>query len=347
MEPARAIDTLRQAGVAIARTLDGVDLPIIDITHPRFAVADDPASIDALRAFAVRSEAEHRRMPQFILRWMLRAAAQESLLMRAMFGSDASFLDSISTYVMKLGAGNLLPPYDSPTDRRFSASSYPIVLRLRMQQMAKLIAAGVADALAAGPQRPLHVINIAGGPAMDAINALLLLVQSSPALLRRPVVIHVLDLDEAGPFFGRAALAELQRQGGKLSGLDITFRHQPYDWRVTEPLGALIDALHAQDAIVIAASEGGLFEYGNDADVVANLRILSAGGRDVSCVVGSVTRADQMMRRLIAQTPLQLVPRGLDGFAPLAARAGFTIADARPAIWSDLVALRSDPSLHA
>ena len=36
---------LRRAGVAIARTKEGFELPVIDVTHPRFVVADDPESI--------------------------------------------------------------------------------------------------------------------------------------------------------------------------------------------------------------------------------------------------------------------------------------------------------------
>ena len=48
---------------------------------------------------------------------------------------------------------------------------------------------------------------------MDAINALILLAQSSRELLKRPIVIHVLDLDDTGAFFGQAALAELKRAG--------------------------------------------------------------------------------------------------------------------------------------
>ena len=36
---------LRRAGVAIARTKEGFELAVIDVTHPRFVVADDPESI--------------------------------------------------------------------------------------------------------------------------------------------------------------------------------------------------------------------------------------------------------------------------------------------------------------
>jgi hypothetical protein len=336
-----AADELRRAGVATARTREGVELPVIDITHPRFALADDPLDIDALRDRALEEERRNGRVPKFIMRWMLRSAARKSLLLRAVVGGDETFLDGISTYAMKLGAGNLLPPYDTAIDRKFSASAHVALMRLRLQQMAKLIAAAALEELEAAPQRPLHLIDIAGGPAMDAINALILLAWSSRDLLARPVVIHVLDLDEAGAGFGRAALTELQRAGGKLDGLDIEFRYRPYDWRSTASLDVLMEDLVAREAIIIAASEGGLFEYGTDEDIVANLAALSADGRGARHVIGSVTRNDEARRKAIAEGRFKLFPRGLDGFAPLAARAGFRIAEARFAVLSDQVALRS------
>ena len=54
---------------------------------------------------------------------------------------------------MKLGAENLVPPYDTPVDRRLAGSPHIVLLRLRMQQVAQLVAAGIADDLAsAGPR---------------------------------------------------------------------------------------------------------------------------------------------------------------------------------------------------
>lgn len=338
-------DELRQAGVAIAGTKDGYELPVIDITHPRFAVPDDPQSIQAIYDAAVLSERQRRWIPKFLLRWMLTSAARKSRLVRAMFDGDTTFLDSISTYVMKLGARNLLPPYDGAIDQKVSASPHVVLIRLRMQQMAQLIAVCAAQELREAPERALHILDIGGGPAMDAINALILMAQSSRELLRRRVIIHVLDLDDNGAFFGRAALAELQREGGKLYGLDIQFRHQAYDWAVTGTLEALVADLIVQQAIIIAASEGALFEYGSDEHIVANLLTLRADGRGARHVVGSVTRADDFRRRMLAISRIRLIPRGLEGFGPLAAQAGYTIVETRPAMLSDQVALRSD--LHA
>ena len=81
---------------------------MIDVTDPRFKVADDPDSLARLFAQSSAEEQRNRRMPQFITRWMLRRAAKRSLLLRALFGGNASFVDGVTTYLMKLGAE--LPP---------------------------------------------------------------------------------------------------------------------------------------------------------------------------------------------------------------------------------------------
>ncbi len=44
---------------------------------------------------------------------------------------------------------------------------------------------------------------------------------------------------------------------------------------------------------------------------------------------------------MIAQSKFKLIPRGIEGFAPLAARAGFEIAQIEEAGLSDQVLLRS------
>ena len=138
-----------------ATTRDGIVLPVIDVTNPRFAVADDAESLRRLFAASAEEERRNRRIPKFIMRLLLKSAARKSLLVRALFASDATFLDGMTTYVMKLGADNLPPPYDSPMDRRAAASPHLTLLRLRTQQVARLLADGLAGELdgAATPDR--------------------------------------------------------------------------------------------------------------------------------------------------------------------------------------------------
>ena len=272
------------------------------------------------------------------MRWLVKSAAKRSRLLRAIFGSDATFLDGITTYVMKLGADNLPPPYDEPVDRRMAGAPHLTLLRLRTQQIAHLLADGLAAHLSGATDVPLHMINNAGGPAIDSINALILLNRRDPAFLRRPIAIHVLDLDEAGPFFGANALAALRAESRPLSGLDIAFDHRNYDWDKPALLEQMMTDLSRAPAVIAASSEGGLFEYGSNAAIFANLQALGAGGARM--VAGSVTSSDEARRRIFTADKFKLIPRGLEGFAPLAARAGFTIARAGTAQLSEQVLLR-------
>ncbi|HET9616043.1 MAG TPA: hypothetical protein VFP74_02640 [Pseudolabrys sp.] len=317
-----------------ALTRDGVSLPVIDVTDPRFHVADDAASLRALFERAADEARRHQRMPQFIMRFMLRRAARQSLILRALFGGEGSFLDGLTTYVMKLGADHLPPPFDSPVDKRVASSAQLKMLRLRTQQVATLLADALGEALGAEAAVPLHLVNIAGGPAIDSMNALILLRQRG-ADLKRPVVIHVLDRDDAGPFFGRNALGALTADGAPLNRLDITFDHRHYDWNDTATLEGLLR--ETEGGIVGASSEGGVFEYGDDDAVVANLRALRAG--NVRAVTGSVTGNTERHRRNITVSRFKLHPRGLEEFGPLAARAGWRVARSEPAQLSDQVSL--------
>ncbi len=335
-------DPRESEGITYARTREGFDLPVIDFSNSRFAVPNDPETVRGLYDAFIRGERRRRRIPKFVMRMMLRSAAKESRLVHAMFNSDAGFLDGMSTYVMKLGANNLVAPYDTPTDRRLAASPHVVLVRLRMQQIARFIAEGIAGDLAASAAPPLlSLINIGGGPALDSINALILLRRTHPDLLKGRIVIEVLDSSRDGVFFGANALAALKAEKGPLAGLDVSMRHHDYDWDEPAALESLIEELLSAGAVIVASTEGALFEYGSDQAIVANLDALRANGTGARLVAGSVTCADETRRRIIAETRFKLIPRGIAGFEPLAARAGFRIAKVESALLSDQVLLRA------
>ena len=324
-------------GPILAKTREGFDLPVIDFTNPRFAVPEDSATAQALYQAFVDAEQQRRRIPRFIMRIMLWSAARQSRLVRALFSSQTGFLDGLSTYVMKLGPDNLVPPYDTKMDRRFASSSHVVLVRLRMYQVARLVADALTAELAAAPTAPLSLINIGGGPALDSINALIFLRRDRPDLLNRPISIDVLDASADGAFFGANALDALQAEGRPLAGLSIKMRHQAYNWDEPSLLQRLLAEPKSAGAIIAATSEGALFEYGSDQAIIANLAALRVAG--ARSVAGSVTRVDETRRRTVAATRLKLVMRGLDGFAPLATQAGFRIAKSEPAMISDQVML--------
>jgi hypothetical protein len=118
--------------------------------------------------------------------------------------------------------------------------------------------------------------------------------------------------------------------------------HRGYDWNEPTPLAWLVRDLTSAGGLIAASSEGALFEYGSDAAIVANLRALRGSAADTRLVAGSVTPADDVRRRMIAETGFRLVPRGVAGFAPLAARSGFRIAKVEKALISDQVLLRPE-----
>jgi hypothetical protein len=329
---------MREDGILLAVTEEGHSLPAIDLTHPRFHVADDANSIRTLQDRFVAEDARRRRIPKFLLRFMLRSMAKKSRLVHALFGSGFAFLDGLSTYAMKLGADNLVPPYDSPVDKRFASAPHIPLLRLRMQQIAGMIADGLREELLGRPHAPLHLINIGGGPAMDSLNSLILLNRACPGQMQRPIVIHVLDGDTAGPRFGARALAALQAGGGPLFGLTIEFDHRSYDWNEPQILQSLLAAPEMADVILVASSEGALFEYGSDHAIAENLDALRAGG--VALVAGSVTAANYTRKQMIAGSGFHLYPRGAAGFAPLAQASGFRVARTMETPLSDQVLLR-------
>ena len=112
----------------------------------------------------------------------------------------------------------------------------------------------------------------------------------------------------------------------------------PTTGTITAPLARLLADLAARGAIVAASSEGGLFEYGTDDAIVANLTVLARAG--VPIVAGSVTSSSEVRKRMIAQARFRLFARGLEGFAPLAERSGYAIAESRTAVVSEQVLLR-------
>jgi hypothetical protein len=323
--------------ILYARTRAGFELPIIDVTHPRFAVADDPAARRAYKEAFLADDRQRRWIPAFLLRLLLRGYARTSRLAAAMFNPADSYLDGITTYVMKLGAANLVPPFDSPADRRFAASPHVTLLRLRTQQTATLIAEAIAGDPAFAGSASLHLINIAGGPALDSINALIILKRTRPDLLRRPIVIHVLDRNEDGAFFGANALAVLKEKGHPLENVDAALELDDYDWNEPASLARLLQKITAKTSAVAASSEGGLLEYGTDAAITENLRVLHDHTR---FVVGSVTSGDKTRRRMIAMSGFKVIPRGLEGLRPLAETARFAIVKSEPALLSDQVLMR-------
>ena len=317
-----------------------LELPIIDVTHPAFALALTADEVDAQVARTLAGPQPFGKLPRFLQRALLRFFLRKSPLARGIRKSQGGFLPGLSTYLLKLGPDNLGEAYAHPVDRRIAASVAALSVRLRLQDMARLLAETLAPRLAAAPGRPLRFVNIAGGPAMDSLNALILLRRDHPkALGVRPIWIDVLDQDHDGPAFGARALAALTAPGGRLDGLDAKLLGIRANWSDTVPLQDLVRGIRAEGSIAIGSSEGGLFEYGSDAEIGAVLDCLRDEAPADFAMVGSVTRDDETSRRLRQGTRHALRPRGLEVFRALAARSGWRVARAIGRPLSDQVVL--------
>src|SRR5262245_59005187 len=177
-------------------------------------------------------------------------------------------MSGMHTYLLKLGPKMLGSAYAKPIDRRIASSLPVLAVRWRLQDVAQLMAETLLPFLMGEPGRPLHFINIAGGPAIDSLNTLILLRKREPEVFgERQISIAVLDLDNSGPAFGASAEASLSQEGGPLDGLPVAFRHVPYDWRRADNLKPVLNEARTKRALVICCSEGGLFEYGSDDEI--------------------------------------------------------------------------------
>jgi hypothetical protein len=326
-------------GVYYALTSEGLELPVIDVTHPAFALQVSAAEQQELVKKFMAQKLPLANWPALIRRLFFKFALRGSILAQGIGQARNGYLTGMNTYFLKLGPKMLGDAYSKPLDRKITATLPAFGTRLRVQDMARLLADTLAPALIAHPQKPLRFVDIAGGPAMDSLNALILLRKEQPNLLAgRGIEIDVLDLDEAGPAFGKAALVALSQDGGPLDGVQVGFRHIAYDWTRTADLEPVLHEAQAKGALVICSSEGGLFEYGSDTDVEANLKTLRASPC-VLAVLGSVTRADAPMRRLRKMSTAKLMPRGLEVFGSLVAKAGWKIGRAIERPFSDQVVL--------
>jgi hypothetical protein len=316
----------KKPGVCYAVSDDGIELPVIDVTHPAFACEVSPTELSALIDEAARGLETVKNTPPE----MLRAIAAQSILARGWVQSVGSFMTGMITYLNRLGPENLGDGYASPIDRRMAAGLMALSFRFRLRDLARLIADALAPLLAVREGRPVHLFNIGGGPAADSLNGLILIQKEHPERLRgRRISIEVLDLDAEGPSFGSRALSALLVENAPLGGLDATFQYVKYHWSEAAELRKALAGAGKMGAGV-CSSEGALFDYGSDEDIVANLTVLRDATPADFVVVGSVVRdVASLDPRLKATTEPQGRPLirylGLDVFRLLAQRAGWSV----------------------
>jgi len=306
--------------LVFAKTQEGVELAVIDVTNPAFRVTATDAELAAMAEQYILGAGKQQEVPA-----ALREALRNSMLGRGLIAATGTFLDGVSTYLLKLGPKNLGEDA-SPLDQRIAASFPAFTARLRLQDMARMLADGLAIAIAAEPRRPVCLVNIGGGAGSDSWNAVIHLQAEHTALLvARRIVIAVLDVDAHGPAFGGRAVEALRAAPAPLCALDIEFRHFSYEWSDAERLREALEELNVGDAACGISSEGGLFEYGSDGEIVSNLSTLYAGTARDAVVVGSVTRDGGPVRASLNANRVATRPRTIEAFGALAKQAGWIV----------------------
>jgi hypothetical protein len=270
-------------------------LPVIDVTHPAFALSHTPEELDAIYEKHIVEFRNQGSVPP-----EARELFKSSVIGSAFIASSGAVLSAIPTYYLKVGGQNVSPSAN-PIDRAIIASAPATFVRQRLQDMARLLADGLKPALTAQPKVPFLFTCIAGGAASDTWNALLYLRQENPALLQdRSVAVRVLDMDPAAPAFGAQAIATLTAAGQPLADVSISWEYLPYNWSNAADLSARLAEFGAQQCVSATSSEGGLFEYGSDEEIVANLQAVHYSTGEGAIVVGSVTRDCESVRLSLA-----------------------------------------------
>ena len=91
----------KKPGICYAVTDDGVELPVIDITHPAFRFQLRQAEWRTLTARA--AAVARSRFKTSVVRWVL---VRHSVIIRAGVKAQGTFVAGMDTYLWKLGPDN-------------------------------------------------------------------------------------------------------------------------------------------------------------------------------------------------------------------------------------------------
>lgn len=279
--PGRIPEPDKVPGLPYIFTDTGLELPVLDITHPLFEQSVDDGALAAQRAQSPALAALVRAMSEA----QRRAITKRSYIWGTHFtaGAATSYLSGMGTYMLKLGPRLIGGGKDREGDRRATMGVGGIAARMRLRDLCRGQAEVLVPLLAAHPGAPLRLVNIAGGAAADTINTLRLVHRRDTRLLwERKIEIHLLEIDTIGPHFAERSLAALRQAGEEFGPLDLDFRFHNKAWD-DEVAWAAILADGDRD-LCLCSSEGGLFEYGRPEEIRRVLDIL-AGQPSVATVV--------------------------------------------------------------
>lgn len=258
------------------RSFGDVELPVLDITHPLFLANIDEKAYHMGLIHSAKSLFWMKRMPGFIKKLFIRTSNVES-----------TYLSGMRTLVYKLGPGFMKGRRLNFRDKWAVKQDTFIGLRIRLREICRIQADVLIPLLQKFPGKGLCFFNIGGGPASDSINTLILIQEEFPDLLYgRKIEIDILDIDTFGPGYAKQCIEVLTGSGERFNGLDITLKTIQYDWRDSEGLMKVIP--EKSEWIQLISSEGGLFEYGSDEDIIQNLNTLYESSAANTRIFGSM-----------------------------------------------------------
>jgi hypothetical protein len=275
--------------LSYAFTLNGIELPVLDITHPYFVSCTNEKTLRKLLPYVEKNAEENaekfNKIPAFIKKYFINHSFAVAELIQ--IEKQNEFASGITTIMMKLGPKLIGKGKKRFLDRQMNKGFGALVIRMRARDISKCQAEALIPMLIKSPSKDLCFINIAGGAASDNINTLFLIQKENPSLLKgRKIEINVLDIDSFGPAFGDRCITALKEPGGKFNELNISFRHIIYDWNKTEKLEELLS--ERKGWLQICASEGGLFEYCSDEVIIKNLNTIYSYSTDGIIITGTL-----------------------------------------------------------
>jgi hypothetical protein len=302
------------SGLSYVYTDSGLELPVLDITHPLFTTSINEESLEELCKESAQRAISMKEMPAA----QKMVIAEKSYIFGRYFHKDpnATYLSGMSTYMLKLGPNLIGGGEERNIDRMIAMGVISVSARMRLRDICRQQANALVPRLMTSPEQELCLINIAGGAAADSINTLILVLEENQSLLKnRKIEINVFDIDIDSPGFAGRCIEALKAPGSHFHGLDISFNHIKYNWVDT---GDLIDILaKKRDCILIGTSEGGLFEYAGDEEIINNLDALynnsPADMQFTGSVIHDIDTVDPTMAAMAEESRGSLHLRGIEG----------------------------------
>jgi hypothetical protein len=302
------------SGLSYVYTDCGLELPVLDITHPLFTASINEESLEALCKESAQRAKSMKEMPDAQKKMIL----ETSYIFGRYFNKDPhpTYLSGMSTYMLKLGPNLIGGGEERNIDRMITMGVVSVAARMRLRDICRQQVNALVPQLMAAPGKELCLINIAGGAAADSINTLILVLEENQSLLKnRKIEINVFDIDIDSPNFAGRCVEALKTPGCHFHGLDISFNHLKYNWADTRDI---IDFLAKKsDCILTGTSEGGLFEYASDEEIKNNLDALYDNSADdmqfTGTVIHDIDTVDPTMAAMAEESRGALRLRGTAG----------------------------------